>query len=267
VADLSSLWAGPLCGNVLSLAGARVIKVESTQRPDGTRAGPDAFFDLIHGGQESVALDLAAPAGVAALRELLAGVDVVIEGSRPRALEQLGIDAAELLRAGRPKVWVSVTGHGRSGQQRDWAAFGDDAAVAGGLVVWDEAGPCFCADAVADPATGLVAAAACLGLLAEPGRWLVDVPMAGVAAWLAGAPNAQPALRAAPDAAAPDGSVITGAGRVMVAAPRARPVSQPGPALGADTSQVLSELRAGGLRAGRLGAGQPSAGRRPDRRG
>jgi len=29
VVDLSALWAGPLCANVLGLAGARVIKVES----------------------------------------------------------------------------------------------------------------------------------------------------------------------------------------------------------------------------------------------
>ena len=41
----------------------------------------------------------------------------------------------------------------------DWVGFGDDAAVAGGLVAWDDAGPVFCADAVADPATGLVGAA------------------------------------------------------------------------------------------------------------
>jgi hydroxymethylglutaryl-CoA lyase len=42
----------------------------------------------------------------------------------------------------------------------DRVAFGDDAAVGGGLVVWDADGPCFCADAVADPVAGLVAAAA-----------------------------------------------------------------------------------------------------------
>ncbi len=246
VADLSSLWAGPLCGNILSLGGARVIKVESTRRPDGTRTGPAAFFDLMHGGKDSAAFDLRTAAGVAALRELVGRADVVIEGSRPRALEQLGVAARELLRTGGPKVWLSITGHGRSGEQRHWAAFGDDAAVAGGLVVWDEAGPCFCADAVADPATGLVAAAACLGLLAQPGRWLVDVPMAGVAAWLAGDADRRPSLRAGPD-----GSVATGTGRVRVAPPRARPVTEPGPALGADTSRVLGDLRAGRLRGGR----------------
>ena len=37
VADLSSMWAGPLCGQILAAAGATVVKVESPGRPDGTR--------------------------------------------------------------------------------------------------------------------------------------------------------------------------------------------------------------------------------------
>lgn len=43
VADLSSMWAGPLCGRLLARAGATVVKVESPRRPDGTRAGNRAF--------------------------------------------------------------------------------------------------------------------------------------------------------------------------------------------------------------------------------
>ena len=64
-------------------------------------------------------------------------------------------------------------------------AFGDDAAVAGGLVAWDERGPCFCADAVADPAAGLVGAASTLATLATQQRWTLDVAMRDIAAHLA----------------------------------------------------------------------------------
>jgi hypothetical protein len=230
VIDLSSLWAGPLCGNLLSLAGAEVVKVESTTRPDGSRAGPGRFFDVLNGGKRSVALDLADADGWRVLRRLLAAADVVIEGSRPRALEQRGIVAPDLVANAGPRVWVSITGHGRTGPGRDRVAFGDDAAVAGGLVVADEAGPCFCADAAADPAAGLVAATACLDALAAGGRWLVDVAMAGVAASLAG-----PTLAPGPDRPV-DGPVDA------VAPPRARAAIAPGPALGAHTAEVLGGL-------------------------
>ncbi|HKN37535.1 MAG TPA: CoA transferase [Acidimicrobiia bacterium] len=234
VADLSSLWAGPLCAHLLQLAGARVVKVESLHRPDGARSGPAAFFDLLHGGQEAVALDFRDEPGRAALRRLLASADVVVEGSRPRALEQLGIEAEALLgeaaaSGAGPRVWVSITGYGRAAPGRDRVAFGDDAAAAGGLVVWDEAGPCFLADAVADPCAGMVAAAAVLGALAGGGRWLLDVSMRDVAAHLAGP-------RSGPSAAPPPSG--------LVAAPaRARAASGRGPRLGEHTEALPAELR------------------------
>jgi CoA-transferase family III len=228
VIDLSSLWAGPLCGNLLSLAGAEVVKVESTTRPDGSRAGPRRFFDVLNAGKRSVALDLAGADGWRILGRLLAAADVVIEGSRPRALEQRRIEARELVANAGPRVWVSITGHGRAGAGRDRVAFGDDAAVAGGLVVADQAGPCFCADAAADPAAGLVAAAACLDALAVGGRWLVDVAMAGVATSLAG-----PTL--GPDRPVDDPAAD-------VAAPRARSATASGPGLGEHTVEVLDRL-------------------------
>ncbi len=185
VVDLSSLWAGPLCGRILADAGATVVKVESRSRPDGARSGPAAFFDLMNAGKASVALSFDHPDGIGRLRRLLARADVVIEGSRPRALEQLGVDATALARRG-PQVWLSITGHGRSGAVGQRVGFGDDAAVAGGLVAWEDGRPCFCADAVADPTTGLVAAAAALAGLASGGRWLIDVALVCVAAHLAG---------------------------------------------------------------------------------
>ena len=219
VVDCSGLWAGPLCASLLGLAGARVVKVESVARPDGARRTSDGFFDLLNAGKRSVAVDLATTAGRDALRRLIWAADVVVESARPRALEQLGVVAADAVTAGSVRAWVSITGHGRAAGR---VAFGDDAAVAGGLVVTDADGPCFCADAVADPATGLVAAAAALDALAGGGRWLLDVGMAGVSARLAG-----PTLPA---------------GGVDAAPPRARSARGTARSLGADTAAVLAEL-------------------------
>lgn len=175
VVDLSSLWAGPLCSRLLADRGADVVKVETPTRPDGARRGPRAFFERLHAGKRFATFDLGDPE----LRQLLAEADVVIEGSRPRALQQAGIDVEALA----PRVWVSITGYGRA---VDRVAFGDDAAVAGGLVACDDRGPVFVADAVADPLTGIAAAAATVAALRRGGRWLLDVPLAAVAAHVAG---------------------------------------------------------------------------------
>jgi crotonobetainyl-CoA:carnitine CoA-transferase CaiB-like acyl-CoA transferase len=120
---------------------------------------------------------------------LLDQADIVIEASRPRALRQLGIDA-EAIVAGRAGVtWVNITGYGRDDGAPDGAgrvAFGDDAAVAGGLVAFDRDGqPTFCGDAIGDPLTGLYAAVGALASHHHGGGNLLDVPMAAVAAHVA----------------------------------------------------------------------------------
>ena len=179
VVDLSALWAGPLCARLLGEAGARVVKVEAHHRLDGARRGDPRFYDWLHAGHESVVLDVTTAEGRGHLHRLLERADIVIEASRPRALAALGVDAGALV-ARTGVTWVSITGYGREGSAAELVAFGDDAAVAGGLVAADAAGtPVFCADAVADPLTGLYAAAAAL---AVEGGALVSVPMAAVAA-------------------------------------------------------------------------------------
>ena len=224
VIDLSALWAGPLCGDLLAGAGATVVKVESTQRPDGARRGSRAFFDLLNGQKRSVALDLQSRQGVRILQKLVRRADIVIEASRPRALAQFGLDGRDAVIAdGGPQVWVSITGYGRTGQGANRVAFGDDAAAAAGLVAWTDGGPLFCSDAVADPLTGLTAAGACVNALRAGGRWLLDVSMAAISADLAG-----------PTLPAPRGLVVT--------APHARPATATAPDLGADTAHVLADL-------------------------
>jgi len=185
VIDLSSLWAGPLCGQLFCELGADVIKVESITRPDGARFGPATFFDLLNGQKRSVALDFNSNMGIDALLALLRHADIVIEGSRPRALRQLGIDAEALVREHPGKTWISITGYGREKDGGSRIAFGDDAGVAAGLTR-KLASRCgrhvFCADAVADPLTGMHAALAGWASWRSGGGKLLDISLAGVVA-------------------------------------------------------------------------------------
>jgi hypothetical protein len=222
VVDLSSLWAGPLAGQLLAAAGMDVVKVESITRPDGAREGTAAFNDLLNADKASVALDFSTREGVGALRRLLLSADVVIEASRPRALEQLGVDAAQIVATGSTRVWLSITGHGRTEPHRHRVGFGDDAAVAGGLVARDSRGAMFCADAVADPATGLLGATAVVERLTGGGRWVLDAALARTAA-----------LMATGEPVAWDGEVSP---------PRSRSVAGKAAPLGRDTRRVLAAL-------------------------
>jgi crotonobetainyl-CoA:carnitine CoA-transferase CaiB-like acyl-CoA transferase len=241
VVDLSALWAGPLCTHLLQRMGAQVIKVESLRRPDAMRAAEHRFFDLLNAGKASVALDLTSATGRAQLRALLRRADIVVEAARPRALRQLGISAEELLAEKPALTWVSISGYGRSEPGADWVAFGDDAAVAGGLsrvlqVACDRA--LFCADAIADPLTGMHAALAAWASHQHGAGGLLSLALCEVVAHcIACAGLAEPhALRR--EALA----WVERLRGVEASAPRARAVQAQARALGADTEAVLSGL-------------------------
>jgi crotonobetainyl-CoA:carnitine CoA-transferase CaiB-like acyl-CoA transferase len=218
-----------------------VVKVEVPSRPDGARLGNPDFYDLLHAGHRSVALDPADRDGRAALQALVCRADIVIEASRPRALARFGLDA--LAEVERGCTWVSITAYGRSSPR---VGFGDDVSAANGLLGYDAQGlPVFCGDAVADPLTGLAAAALAL---TEPesgsesgsgGGVLREVAMADVvAATLRQRPEDRPAVEYSADG----WTVGTGHERVPVARPTARKPADRAPAMGADTPEVLGRL-------------------------
>jgi hypothetical protein len=229
VVDLSSLWAGPLCTHLLQQLGAEVIKVESASRPDGARQGPSTFFDLLNAGKASVALDFQSRHGRRQLRALLAKADIVVEGSRPRALRQLGIEAEALLREKPGLTWISITGYGRAPATENWIAYGDDAAVAGGLSHATHAATgerLICGDAIADPLTGLHAALAAWAGFRQGGGRLRSIALADVVGHCV--TFARPAVPAGPADAA--------------ALPQARTPAGLARPLGADTAAVLGDL-------------------------
>jgi len=163
VIDLSALWAGPLASHLLWLAGAEVIKVESRTRRDGMREGDSQFYALLNQGKASISLDLTDANDRRALRSLIASADIVIEGSRPRALLQLGFDATEIVRITPGLTWITITGHGATDEAADWIGFGDDCGVAAGLSAALRTATGFTGfvgDAIADPLTGIFAASA-----------------------------------------------------------------------------------------------------------
>ena len=186
----------------------------------------------MHAGHESVALDFTDADDVARLRDLLVTADVVLESSRPRALEQLGIDAQAVVAAG--VTWASITAYGRTGPWSDRVGLGDDVAGAAGLVADHQGEPWPAGDALADPLAGVQAAAAVAAALLGGGGFLLDVSMCHVAAAAAALPGGGCTARRHGELWVVDD--------VVVADPTARKAKGRAAPLGADTAAVLAEL-------------------------
>lgn len=172
ILDCASLWAGPLCGQLLQRGGADVVKLESLQRPDGARRGPASLFQRLNQGKACIQLDFRSREGLSQLRRLFEAADVVIESSRPRALRQLGIDAAHWLEDRPGRTWIRIRGHGAADDPEGMhVAFGDDAGVAAGLshLMSQYGERWLVGDAIGDPLAGLHAALAGYALVLRGG--------------------------------------------------------------------------------------------------
>jgi len=136
VLDLSRLLPGPYATLVLADLGADVVKVEDPQGGDYLRWIPplageqSGAFHALNRNKRSVALDLRAPAGAAALLRLARSADAVVESFRPGVLDRLGLGWAALHAANPRLVLCSITGYGqdgpyaeRAGHDLDYAAF------------------------------------------------------------------------------------------------------------------------------------------------
>jgi formyl-CoA transferase len=135
VLDLSRVRAGPTCVRMLSDWGADVLKIESPEGDSGMggeRHGPD--FQNLHRNKRSLMLNLKAPEGVAILKRLVAGADVLVENFRPDVKFRLGIDYESLKPINPRLVYGSISGFGQDGPYRERPGFDQIAQGMGGLM-------------------------------------------------------------------------------------------------------------------------------------
>jgi crotonobetainyl-CoA:carnitine CoA-transferase CaiB-like acyl-CoA transferase len=100
--------------------GAQVVKVEEPGRGDPLRGlpGGELYFNLLHGGKRSAALQLNLPAGRNALLQLVKTSDVLLEGFRPGVMERLQIGWEVLSGVNSRLVYCALTGYGSAGALR-----------------------------------------------------------------------------------------------------------------------------------------------------
>ena len=120
VVELSTMIAGPLCGQFLADHGAEVIKVESPAGDPARDAAPElagvgAYFAGTNRNKSVLALDLKQQSGCDVLWRLLGDADVFVENLLPGTLARWGLDYPALSARLPRLIHCSVTGFGADG--------------------------------------------------------------------------------------------------------------------------------------------------------
>ncbi|MDO8699794.1 MAG: CaiB/BaiF CoA-transferase family protein [Rhodoferax sp.] len=178
VVSLEHAIAAPFCTRQLADLGARVIKVERPGSGDFARAydtrvkGQASHFVWTNRSKESLTLDLKQPPALAALKQLLAKADVLVQNLAPGAAARMGLGFDALSQAHPGLVVCDISGYGEDGPYRDKKAYD--------LLIQSEAGflsvtgtpevPAKAGNSVADIAAGMYAYTSILSALLLRGK-------------------------------------------------------------------------------------------------
>jgi len=121
VLEVTKIWAGPYTGKLLAFLGAEVIRVESYDSLDATRAfgnkdiNDAPGFQAINPGKYSVQLSMKSEEGRRLVRELAKVSDIFIENLRPGAAKRMGLGYEALREIKRDIIAVSMSMYGNEG--------------------------------------------------------------------------------------------------------------------------------------------------------
>jgi crotonobetainyl-CoA:carnitine CoA-transferase CaiB-like acyl-CoA transferase len=191
VAEFCQVASGPFCGMLLADFGADVVKVEPPEG-DSMRQWPPLSqgfsenFASVNRGKRSLVLNLKDPADLEVARRLVLDSDVLVENSRPGAMQRLGL-GWDWFGPRKPSlVYCSISAFGQDGPRGGEGGFDLTVQAAAGVmsVTGEPDGPPVKAGVpLSDFASGLYAAYTITALLRRvqaggPGGH-IDIPMFG----------------------------------------------------------------------------------------
>ena len=141
VLDAGHVLAVPLATAWLGAMGAEVTKLEDPQRLDVyRRRGPfshgvpglnrSAYFNAINFCKQPLDVSVTAAGSSLDLREF----DVVVHNLSPRRAAQVGVDGTTVIAADEPKLSVTSSGFGSTGDWANYRAYGHNIHAFAGLV-------------------------------------------------------------------------------------------------------------------------------------
>ena len=155
VADFSWVGVGPLGTKHLADAGAEVIRIESTLRPDTLRrAGPfvggvegferSAHYYNLNTSKLGLSLNLNHPRAQDLARRLVAVSDVVVESFTTRVMAKWRLTYEDLRQVKPDIIMLSASMEGRTGPHKDYLGYGTALQSTAGItwmLGWPDRGP------------------------------------------------------------------------------------------------------------------------------
>jgi crotonobetainyl-CoA:carnitine CoA-transferase CaiB-like acyl-CoA transferase len=145
VLDLTMSWAGPHATRLLADMGAEVIKIEAVRHWDLLRSytgqpptvervwDRSPYFNHYNRNKYGCSLDLTTERGRELFLKLAEEADVVIENYRAEAMDNLGLSYERLRDVNPQLIVVSMPGHGKTGPESGFVAFGTNVEQLAGL--------------------------------------------------------------------------------------------------------------------------------------
>lgn len=131
VVDMTTILMGPYAAQLLGDMGADVIKVEAPSGDLVRELGPmqhpqmGALYLHVNRSKRGLVLDLKQPAGLEAVKKLIATADVLLYNVRPQAMARLGLGYDEVKKVNPRLLYVGTFGFGQEGPYAAKPAFDD----------------------------------------------------------------------------------------------------------------------------------------------
>ena len=129
VVDMTQYLSGPTVTRLMAEHGADIIKIEQAPFGDPVRTlafhkdGRSGYFVQQNRGKRSLCIDFDAPEGRAALDELIARADVLVQNYGPGVLERRQLDWKSLAAKHPRLIMASISGFGKDGPFSHKTAF------------------------------------------------------------------------------------------------------------------------------------------------
>ena len=145
VLDFTWVRAGPWCNRWLGALGAEVIKVEWPQTPNTRGIGgqpvpgfeptlnTSGHFSDTNANKLSVTLNTRTERGFDLIKRLVAVSDIVIENFASGVLDRWGIGYEDMKKLRPDIIYLSMSGFGHTGRDKDYQTMGPIAQALSGL--------------------------------------------------------------------------------------------------------------------------------------